>query len=206
MRKNIMSALLVSCSLLGLSLGTSSVTMAVDGPSEFLVEEITITARRKEESLQDTPVSVSAIGVNQLNRLQVSELGDIQASVPGLTLHVGDASNAVVYIRGVGQIDSLAFADPGVGIYLDDVYLGRAQGSFLDVFDVERIEVLRGPQGTLYGRNTIGGAVKFVSKAPNGELSGNMEITAGGYGQIRAKGGINVPLVEDRIFAKAAVA
>lgn len=185
------------------ALAVAPVTAEDEG---VILEEITVTARKKTESLQDIPVSVTAFGNEKLARLQATDLGDIQNSVPGLTLHVGDASNAVVYVRGVGQVDSLAFADPGVGIYLDDVYLGRAQGSFLDIYDVERIEVLRGPQGTLYGRNTIGGAVKFVSKAPDDELAGNLEIAAGDFGQRRAQVSINVPLVQDRFFAKAAVA
>ncbi|MCJ9428022.1 TonB-dependent receptor [Kordiimonas marina] len=171
-----------------------------------MLEEIVVSARRKLENLQQTPVSVSALGENQLDRLQATDIGDLQNSVPGLTIHVGDASNVVAYIRGVGQIDSLAFADPGVGIYLDDVYLGRAQGAFLDVYDVDRIEVLRGPQGTLYGRNTIGGAIKYVSKQPDNVFAGRVEATVGDYGQRRVKAGLNVPIVEGKLFAKAAVA
>lgn len=181
---------------------------AQDNPQEtaFQIEEITVTARKRAESLQDTPVSVTALGTRALSQLQASDVGDIQNSVPGLTLHVGDASNAVVYVRGIGQVDSLAFADPGVGIYLDDVYLGRAQGSFLDIYDVERIEVLRGPQGTLYGRNTIGGAVKFVSKAPAEEFGVEAEVAAGNYGQRRAKVAVDAPILEDKLLVKAVVA
>ena len=168
--------------------------------------EIVVTARRRAESLQDVPVAVSAFGEEALQNLQAENLGDLEGAVPNLSLHVGDASNAVVYIRGVGQIDSLAFADPGVGIYVDDVYLGRAQGAFLDVYDVERIEVLRGPQGTLYGRNTIGGAVKFVSKELTNDLEGEAEATLGSYDRFEVKGTINVPLVADKLLAKAAFA
>jgi iron complex outermembrane recepter protein len=168
------------------------------------VEEITVTARRREERLQDVPVAVTAFGSERLRNLQATTLGDLEGSVPNLEIHVGDASNAVVYIRGVGQIDSLAFADPGVGIYLDDVYLGRAQGAFLDVYDVDRIEVLRGPQGTLYGRNTIGGAIKFVSKPLTNDLHGTAELTIGDYARVEAKASINVPIVEDKVLAKIA--
>lgn len=170
------------------------------------VDEVIVTARRRDERLQDVPVAVTALGEQALQNLQVADIGDIEKAVPNLTLHVGDASNAVVYIRGVGQIDSLAFADPGVGIYVDDVYLGRAQGAFLDVYDVERIEVLRGPQGTLYGRNTIGGAVKFVSKALTNDLEGSAEVTVGDYDRLDFRGSVNVPIVEDRFLAKFAVA
>jgi len=195
------SILISSCSLIGLSLPMQT-TIAEEAS---ILDEMTVTARRKAENLQETPVSITALGTANLERIQATDLGDIQNSVPGLTLHVGDASNAVIYIRGVGQIDSLAFADPGVGVYVDDVYLGRAQGSFIDVYDVERIEVLRGPQGTLYGRNTIGGAVKFVSKVPDGEFAGKLEAAGGNYDQLRLKGSVNIPLQEDSLFMKAAV-
>ncbi len=169
-------------------------------------DEIVVTARRREESLQDVPVAVTALGETALRNIQAANLGDLQSSVPNLSLHVGDAQNAVVYIRGVGQVDSLAFADPGVGIYIDDVYLGRAQGAFLDVYDVARIEVLRGPQGTLYGRNTIGGAVKFVSAPLRNETEASIEFDVGNYNLISAKGSLNVPLIDDKLIIKAAFA
>ncbi len=170
------------------------------------LEEIVVTARRSEERLQDAPVAVTALSADMLERLGAANLGDLQAAVPNLTLHEGDASNAVVYIRGVGQIDSLAFADPGVGIYVDDVYLGRAQGAFLDVFDVERIEVLRGPQGTLYGRNTIGGAVKFVSKQPDDRTAASLEVTGGSYDRLDVKASLRGALIPEKLAASAAVA
>ncbi|WP_417621377.1 TonB-dependent receptor [Parasphingorhabdus sp.] len=167
---------------------------------------IVVTARRREENLQDVPVAVSAFGQEALQNLQAANLGDLEGAVPNLSLHVGDAANAVVYIRGVGQVDSLAFADPGVGIYVDDVYLGRAQGAFLDVYDVARIEVLRGPQGTLYGRNTIGGAVKFVSSPLTNDFSGSLEATYGSYDRFDMKGMVNIPVVDEKLIAKAAIA
>ena len=167
--------------------------------------DIVVTAQRREQRLQDVPVAVTALSSANLRNLQASDIGDIQGAVPNLTLHEGDASNAVVYIRGVGQIDSLAFADPGVGIYVDDVYLGRAQGAFLSVYDVDRIEVLRGPQGTLYGRNTIGGAVKFVSTPLSNALSYSAEATGGSYDTLELKGSIGGALVDDTLLAKAAV-
>ncbi|MCI3179381.1 hypothetical protein C5708_03850 [Caulobacter sp. CCUG 60055] len=170
------------------------------------VEEIVVSARRRDERLQDVPAAVTAFSSDTLRNLQAGSIGDIESATPNLTIHVGDASNAVIYMRGVGQIDSLAFADPGVGVYVDDVYLGRAQGAFLDVYDVDRIEVLRGPQGTLYGRNTIGGAVKFVSKPLTDAFGGEAEATVGDYGLFQAKASVNAPLVGDRLIAKAAVA
>ena len=168
--------------------------------------QVTVTARRREETLMDVPGSVTAIGADDIGRFAATEIGDLQSNVPNIVLHEGDAQNTVAYIRGVGQLDSLAFADPGVGIYLDDVYLGRAQGSFLDVFDVERIEVLRGPQGTLYGRNTIGGAIKFVSRAPSETPEFSASATVGNFDQTDVSLGVSGPIAGDKVLGKAAIA
>ena len=160
-----------------------------------LVEEVvTVTARKREENLTDTPLAVTALSASALSRYQIDDLGGLRDVVPNLSANIGDASNAIVYIRGVGQRDSLSFADPGVGIYLDDVYLGRAQGAFLEVIDIERIEVLRGPQGTLYGRNTIGGAIKYVSAQPTPEPMFVVEAGLGDYAQRSARVVVNGPI------------
>ena len=150
-------------------------------------EEIVVTARKRDEKLIETPLSVSALSSSDLDRRQVDDLGGLRDIVPNLSVNMGDAANAIVYIRGVGQRDSLSFADPGVGIYLDDVYLGRSQGAFLEVIDIERIEVLRGPQGTLYGRNTIGGAIKYVSVPPSPEPEFSVEAGLGDFSQRAAR-------------------
>jgi iron complex outermembrane receptor protein len=170
------------------------------------IEEIVVTAERREANLQDVPISVSSFSADTLQALQVDNIGDLQSLVPNLSVHVGDANNAVVYLRGVGQIDSIAFFEPGVGIYLDDVYLGRAQGAFLDVVDVDRIEVLRGPQGSLYGRNTVGGALKYVSAAPTDEFSGRVSATAGNYGRADFKATLSGPVAGDRLLGRATLA
>ncbi len=177
--------------------------MAEDQP--LGIEEIVVTAERRESNIQDVPIAMNAFSGNTLETLQVADIGDLQSLVPNLSVHVGDANNAVAYIRGVGQVDSIAFFEPGVGIYLDDVYLGRAQGAFLNVIDVERIEVLRGPQGSLYGRNTVGGAIKYISASPTDELSGNAVLTLGDYGRIDAKATLSGPL-SDSISGRLTVA
>lgn len=205
-RKHCVAALLVSVSVMSLARAPVS-AQGIDGASDASDgDTIVVTARRREESLQDVPGSVTAVSSDQLNLFDAVEIGDVQSSAPNLVLHEGDAQNTVAYIRGVGQLDSLAFADPGVGIYLDDVYLGRAQGSFLDVFDVERIEVLRGPQGTLYGRNTIGGAIKFVSRQPSETPEAYASITYGNYDRVDVKAGLSGPIAGDKLLGKAAVA
>lgn len=126
---------------------------------------IIVTARRREERLTDVPLSVTAVSGEQLERSGTLELTEIAQEVPNLTLEVSRGTNTTLtaFIRGVGQQDPVAGFEAGVGLYVDDVYLNRPQAAVLDVYDVERIEVLRGPQGTLYGRNTIGGAIKYVT-------------------------------------------
>lgn len=173
---------------------------------EFSIEEVLVTAERREANLQDVPIAISSFSQQDLQAQQVNNIGDLQALVPNLSVHVGDANNAVVYIRGVGQVDSIAFFEPGVGIYLDDVYLGRAQGAFLDVVDVERIEVLRGPQGSLYGRNTVGGAIKYMSARPTEEFSGNISATVGNYSRKDLKASISGTLVDDKLLGRLTVA
>jgi iron complex outermembrane receptor protein len=134
-----------------------------DGPS---VEEIIVTARRREESLQDVPIAVTAFSAAELELSGATDLTALQQNTPNLTLQVARGSNStlIAFIRGVGQQDPLWGFEPGVGLYVDDVYIARPQGAVLDIYDIERVEVLRGPQGTLYGRNTVGGAVKYVTR------------------------------------------
>ncbi len=170
------------------------------------LEAVKVTARRRDEWLQDVPVAISAFSQQQLSDLQADDISGIQHAVPNLYLDRGDGANAVVYIRGVGQNDSLAFADPGVGIYVDDVFIARSQAAFLELFDVDRIEVLRGPQGTLYGRNTIGGAIKFVSSPPPNTPKGYLEVGAGNYDQRVLKASFGGPLVKDTLNGKLAIA
>ena len=170
-------------------------------------EEIIVTARKRDERLIETPLSVTALSASDLARRLVDDLGGLRDIVPNLSVNIGDAANAIVYIRGVGQRDSLSFADPGVGIYLDDVYLGRAQGAFLEVIDIERIEVLRGPQGTLYGRNTIGGAIKYVSASPSPEPAFAVEAGLGDFSQRVARVTLNGPLGSgDALLGRVSVA
>lgn len=146
---------------------------------------IIVTARRREERLQDVPLSVTALTGEQLEQQGVLELTQIAQQVPSTTLEVSRGTNTTLtaFIRGVGQQDPVAGFEAGVGVYVDDVYLNRPQAAVLDVYDVERIEVLRGPQGTLYGRNTIGGAIKYVTARLPDEPSLSLRGTYGSYDQ-----------------------
>ncbi len=156
------------------------------------LEQVTVTARKREETLQDVPIAVSAFTAQTLFKQNVQDLAGLQGKVPSLQIYAARGSNTTLtaYIRGVGQADPTWGFDPGVGIYLDDVYLARPQGAVLDVFDVERIEVLRGPQGTLYGKNTIGGAIKYVSAPLPVKTEGSVGATIGTHGEKDLKASI----------------
>ena len=146
---------------------------------------IVVTARRREESIQDVPLSITAISGDALTKSGTLEITEIAQEVPNLTLEVSRGTNTTLtaFIRGVGQQDPVAGFEAGVGLYVDDIYLNRPQGAVLDIYDVERIEVLRGPQGTLYGRNTIGGAIKYVTAALPDETEIKVRGTYGSYNQ-----------------------
>ena len=146
---------------------------------------IVVTARRREESIQDVPLSITAISGEALAKSGTLEITEIAQEVPNLTLEVSRGTNTTLtaFIRGVGQQDPVAGFEAGVGLYVDDIYLNRPQGAVLDIYDVERIEVLRGPQGTLYGRNTIGGAIKYVTAALPDETEVKVRGTYGSYNQ-----------------------
>ncbi|UNK57567.1 TonB-dependent receptor [Pseudoxanthomonas daejeonensis] len=172
------------------------------------LDTVIVTARKREETLQDVPVAVTAFTPETLDTLNIKDLGDLDAQVPNLTIYAarGSTSTVTAYIRGIGQADPLWGVDPGVGIYLDDVYIARPQGALLDVFDVERIEVLRGPQGTLYGKNTIGGAIKYVSRGLREETSGFASVTVGNYSQLDTKAGIGGSIGDGVLRGRIAMA
>ncbi|ONF95083.1 TonB-dependent receptor [Sphingomonas jeddahensis] len=160
-------------------------------------DDIVITAQRREQGAQAVPISLTALSAARLENEAILNLDRIGAAVPNLYLarNFGTSSGALVFMRGVGEGDSIFTNDPPVGIYVDDVILPRSTGSLFDLLDVERIEVLRGPQGTLYGRNTSGGAIKLVTRRPTFDrLGGNADLTLGSYGRIDARAAVNLPL------------
>jgi len=150
-----------------------------------VLEEITVTARRRAESLQEVPIAVSALSGDELTARGALDITEVAQSIPSVTLEPSRATNTTLtaFIRGVGQQDPLAGFEQGVALYLDDVYLARPQGALLDIYDVERIEVLRGPQGTLYGRNAVGGAIKYVTRRLSDDLNVRLRGSYGQYNQ-----------------------
>lgn len=146
---------------------------------------VKVTAQRREQSLLDVPLSVSAFSAEDLEATGAVDITSIQRSTPNATIEVARGSNStlIAFIRGVGQQDPLWGFEPGVGLYVDDVYVARPQGAILDIFDIDRIEVLRGPQGTLYGRNTIGGAIKYVTRRMGDEPDLKAKVNLGTFNQ-----------------------
>ena len=171
------------------------------------IEEVVVTAQRREENLQRVPAAVSALSGEALAESGAADLRDVALLTPSVTLKPTRATNSTLtaFIRGVGQQDPLAGFEPGVALYVDDVYIARPQGALLDLYDVERVEVLRGPQGTLYGRNAVGGAIKYVTRRLGGEPEFRLRAALGDFGRKDVVGAGSVP-VSDSFRMGAAVA
>lgn len=172
------------------------------------VSEIVVTAQRRKTNLQQTPISITAVTGETLRARGAADLTGVAQATPNMQLTTsgngsGGSSFAQVFIRGVGQTDFIITKDPAVGIYVDGVYLARAPGALLELLDIERVEVLRGPQGTLFGKNTAGGAISVITKQPEGELAGTAELRIGSYGRRDVSGSFQVPLIENRLFLRA---
>ena len=176
-----------------------ALAMAADAApvrSQDAVEEVVVTARRTTENLQRTPVAVSAFSQKTLDAQGSRDVTDLQGAVPNLNIAhgraAGDSTN--IYIRGVGQPDALQTFDPAVGVYVDDVYYSRIQGTMFDLLNLADVEVLRGPQGTLYGKNTIGGALKLTTVKPSQQLRASADISVGNYSAFSAKVAVSGPI------------
>jgi iron complex outermembrane receptor protein len=170
------------------------------------LQDVVVTAQFRREPVQDTPLAITALGSAQLEEQGLNRITDITNSAPNVVMKPSGSiygPAATLFIRGVGQMDSSFAVDPGVGIYVDDVYRGITFGSLLDLLDLERVEILRGPQGTLAGKNTIGGAVKLYSKMPDGEGGGYFEATTGSFDRLDARGAGDFTLVPDALFMRA---
>jgi len=194
-------AVAVSSAILGLS----APVLAQEADEEERVtrlERIEVTARRTAENLQEVPVAVTSISEAQLIERGIANILEVAQFSPNTTLQTSRATNSTItaFIRGVGQEDPLWGYEPGVGIYIDDVYVARPQGAVLDILNVERIEVLRGPQGTLYGKNTIGGAVKYVTRRMSGDREFSVSGTVGSFNQRDVKVTGELPIIDNTLY------
>ena len=159
------------------------------------IEEVVVTAQRREEKLQDVPLAVTAFSPDQLQSRGIEDVTDLSALAPGLRIAKTPSNNTIsqISIRGVTQINPAIYWDPAVGIYVDGVYIGKAQGSVFDVVDLTAVEVLRGPQGTLYGRNTLAGAINLRTRAPSGVFGGSANVEVGNYNSLVQKANLDLP-------------
>jgi iron complex outermembrane receptor protein len=174
------------------------------------LEQVTVTAEKRAESLQTTPVAITAYTDATIEKTGVSDIAALADKAPNVTFKFtapvsGASDAATVFIRGIGQSDFALTTDPGVGVYVDGVYASRSVGGVLDVLDLERVEILRGPQGTLFGRNTIGGAVSLITKKPDFDnFSGSVAMTGGSFSRLDLRGALNIPLAKNLAFRIAA--
>jgi iron complex outermembrane receptor protein len=167
--------------------------------------DIVVTAQFRGQRVQDTPIAITAVGEAMIQEKGLTRITDITNSAPNVVMKPSGSvygPAATLFIRGVGQMDSSFATDPGVGLYVDDVYRGITFGSLLDLLDLERVEILRGPQGTLAGKNSIGGAVKLFTKVPSGDGTGYVEATTGSYRRLDVKAAADFAIVPDKLFAR----
>ena len=203
-RKNLFRSATLGVATLAMVVGTA--LASAPAVAENVIEEVLVTARKRTENLQDVPAAVSAFSGEQLKDRGVDNIAEVARLTPNVTINEtnGLLAGAIqVFVRGIGNDPGF---DQGVGIYVDDIYLNRTGGALLDVYDVERIEVLKGPQGHLYGRNTIGGALKYVSREPDNEMRVRLEAKFGEDNLRKFRAGVSGALVEDSLFASFAVA
>ena len=188
----------------------SSSALAQDAPQATAsntggLQEVVVTARYRVENLQQTPIAISAITADDIQQRGFTSASDIGYSVPNASLRPAQAAfgnSMTAFIRGVGQYDFNFAFEPGVGIYVDDVYYPTVMGTQIDLMDLERVEVLRGPQGTLFGRGAIGGAIRYVSKQPTGSNTGFVEGTVGDFHRVDLRAGYDFALIPDKLFAR----
>ncbi|MPT48671.1 MAG: TonB-dependent receptor [Sphingobium sp.] len=193
------AAALATVSLLGLS------TTAFAQDTENTAGDIVVTAQFRAQNLQDTPLAITAVNSATIEQRSMGSVVDVAAAAPNVNIRPGGSAwgpAAQVFIRGIGQYDSSFAFEPGVGMYVDDVFHGTMLGSIFDLLDLDRVEILRGPQGTLAGKNSIGGAVKLYSKKPVGDGSGYVELGYGSFNRVELKASADFTLIPDQLFVR----
>lgn len=171
------------------------VLAAVATPAQAQIDEIVVTAQKRSESAQRVPLAITALDEETLTEVGFDGFEDLSRITPGLQLGTFGPW-AFVNLRGIGQENNTAGGDPGVALHYDGIYIGRPVGFLFSAFDSERVEILRGPQGTLYGRNATGGSINYITKKPTAELGGTADITLGTYDMVRGRAAVNLPLAD----------
>jgi iron complex outermembrane receptor protein len=198
--------LFLAMGALGAALGAAPNSALAQAPKGL--EEVIVTARKTEENIQNIPVAITSLSSQDMVKNGVLNVKDINLTTPSMniTQASGNPVSARVSLRGQVQNDTVFTLDPSVGIYLDEIYVGRAPGAMLDFYDIQRVEILKGPQGTLYGRNTTGGAIKIITNRAEtgGDLGGYVKGGVGNFNGKTVEGAINIPLIQDKLAARVA--
>ncbi|MFP6854013.1 MAG: TonB-dependent receptor plug domain-containing protein, partial [Pseudomonadales bacterium] len=173
--------------------------VAEDAEASGPIEEVLVTARRREESAQNVPIPITAMSADQLEERNIVSVEDISRLAPNLQFNYSSVNRGTmnVFLRGIGQVNWSATMDPKIGVYIDGVYMGRPQGGVFDLLDIERIEVLRGPQGTLFGRNTTAGLVNVITRKPDSDFGGKVKVGFGNFSSNVVAGNVNIPLNDE---------
>ncbi len=201
-----LSYLSVGSAFVALALPVSAQTTALDvEQTTENIQTVTVTAQNRKQQAQAVPISFQVMRADQLDKLAAPNLGTISAYIPGLKVDGNLATQPIIFLRGVGNVDFGVGTDSPIGVYFDGVYAGKSGGSLLNFNDVERVEVLKGPQGTLFGRNSAGGAISIISKAPTKDFETDGHVRLGQYGLRYADGVLNVPLNADLSLRVSAV-
>jgi iron complex outermembrane recepter protein len=185
---------------------TAQPPVGVEKTGSISLEEVVVTATYREEKLQDTPIAISVLSGDEIQQREFNDSYEVGYTVPNVSLRPAQAAfgnTMTAFIRGVGQYDFDQAFEPGVGIYVDDVYQPFTLGTQMDLLDTDRVEVLRGPQGTLFGRGSIGGVIRYISKQPTGSETGYAELTTGSFSRIDVRAGYDFKLA-DNIFVRVA--
>ena len=182
-------------------MGASGATLDVVLAMSAFSERVTVTATKTGAAdIQSTPIAITALPARTIEQLGVERVEGLAGFVPSVTVSQSPVGTPLVTIRGIGSNSAVAGADPSSTIHLDGVYLARPAMASMDLLDVERVEVLRGPQGTLYGRNSVGGAINIVTRQPTDTLETRVRLTAGNYDKLRAEGALSGPLVKHKVM------
>ena len=210
MTKPLSMRLRLGVATIAIAAGLPAMASAQSAPTNtqensYAIDEVTVTARRRQEAMQDVPLAVSAMGAEELRNQQISDVSQIAMQVPSFTFQSQNALESEMFIRGVGSARlNSATSDPSIGTFLDEIYIGRRGVATPPIFDLERIEVLRGPQGTIFGKNVVGGAINMITAKPTQEFDAGASVAVGNYSTIMADGFVSGP-INEKLSARIAV-
>src|SRR5690554_3102101 len=191
----------------GVAIALAAMSGTALAQQQGALEEVIVTAEFRQANVQDTPIAITAVTSSMMEARSQTNVFEIAAQAPNVTLKpagAGIGPAMIAFIRGIGQTAFNYALEPGVGVYVDDVYYPTLTGTLLDLLDLDRVEVLRGPQGTLAGKNSVGGAIKLYSRQPSAENGGSIGLTYGSFDRVEFRGSGDFTIVEDKLYARVA--